>query len=268
MPRQPLLSNGQGARPEEKPKPKLIALLVGVSGYKVPNMAPLAFADDDAVDLDKLLREQKGRIFSDVETRVLINEEATKDNILDGLTWLDQHTEKGDYALLFVSGHGVTDLRQKFYFLPIDANIAPEKLRTTAVTESGNQGCPLLDSRQCRVLRRCLPFGCEPRRSDAGGCNEPRQRPVARGCRHRDVCVFESEQDSLESADWKNGAFTEVLLAGLNGKANYVLDGAVNTAELQLFLPKDVNQLTGGRQTAIYRKPDLNEDFALSATGP
>jgi WD40 repeat protein len=254
-----------GVQPEGKPKPKLTALLIGVTGYKIPNMAPLQYADDDAVDLDRLLKAQEGRIFSKVETRVLVNEGATKDNILDGLTWLDQHTEKGDYALLLMSGHGVTDLRQKFYFLPIDANVVPEKLRTTAVTESEIKD--VLSS-----IRGNVVFFVDACRSGASldGLTRADATSLVNGLSRDDagIVMFASssaDQDSLESPQWKNGAFTEALLAGLAGQANYVQDGAVDTAELQLFLPRDVRTLTDGRQTAIYRKPDLNEDFALAA---
>jgi hypothetical protein len=254
-----------GAQPEDKPRPKLTAFLVGVTGYKIPNMAPLEYADDDAVDLDRLLKAQEGRIFSKVETRLLTNEQATKDNILDGLTWLDQHTEKGDYALLLMSGHGVTDLRQKFYFLPIDANVAPEKLRTTAVTESEIKD--VLSS-----IRGNVVFFVDACRSGASldGLTRADATSLVNGLSRDDagIVMFASssaDQDSLESPQWKNGAFTEALLAGLAGRADYVRDGAVDTAELQLFLPRDVKTLTDGRQTAIYRKPDLNEDFALAA---
>ena len=254
-----------GERLEDRPKPKLTALLVGVSGYDLPNMAPLEYADDDAIDLDRLLKAQEGRIFSKVETRLLINGDATKDNILDGLTWLDQNTGKGDHALLLMSGHGVTDLRQKFYFLPIDANVAPERLRTTAVTEAEIKD--VLSS-----IRGNVVFFVDACRSGASldGLTRADATSLVNGLSRDDagIVMFASssaDQDSLESAAWQNGAFTEALLAGLAGKADYVPDGAVDTAELQLFLPRDVRSLTDGRQTAIYRKPDLNEDFALAA---
>ena len=68
-----------------------------------------------------------------------------------------------------------------------------------------------------------------------------------------------------KAATWKNGAFTEGVIAGLKGEANYERDGAVDTGELQLFLPRYVSKLTQNRQQPIYRKPDLNKDFALSA---
>jgi WD40 repeat protein len=256
-----------GKKPEEKPKPKLTALLIGVTGYTIPNMAALEYADDDAKDLESLLKAQKGLVFSDVKTRVIVNGEATKKNILAGLTWLDANTEAGDYALLLLSGHGLTDNRQKFYFLPIDADTEPGMLRATSVTEAEIKDV-------LSAIRGGVVFFVDACRSGAGveGLTRADAAGLVNGLSRSDagIVMFASstaDQDSLESVDWKNGAFTEGLIAGLKGEANYERDGAVDTGELQLFLPRYVLKLTQNRQQPIYRKPDLNKDFALTATG-
>lgn len=57
-----------------------------------------------------------------------------KDEILDGLDWLQKETTSKDMAMLFLAGHGVTDQGGIFYYLPVNANT--EKLKRTGVVFS------------------------------------------------------------------------------------------------------------------------------------
>ena len=81
------------------------------------------------------------------------------------------------------------------------------------------------------------------------------------------VVMFSSStgrQNSEEREEWKNGAFTEVLLAGLTGKADYEEDGVITTNEIDLYLATHVAKLTGNRQKAVMVRPRTITDFALS----
>src|SRR5262249_6069045 len=102
------------------PSAKLFAVPVGVSDYADPALK-LTYADDDARDLDTLLRAQMGRQYGNVETRLLVDDKATVANILDALTWLEQTAGPDDTAILFFAGHGLSDERQRFYLLPVEA---------------------------------------------------------------------------------------------------------------------------------------------------
>ncbi len=82
----------QGAPPAQAEfvaKPKLYVLAVGVSRYQQPSLN-LDFAAKDAQDLSAALRRQHGKLYRDVEVRLLTDAQANRDAGLDGLTWLER----------------------------------------------------------------------------------------------------------------------------------------------------------------------------------
>ena len=59
--------------------------------------------------------------------------DAKRDDVIEGLEWLEKGSEEGDVNLLFLAGHGTTDEQQQFYFMAADSD--PDKLRATAVSK-------------------------------------------------------------------------------------------------------------------------------------
>src|SRR5207237_750595 len=124
-------ARGFSPAPSDDPpemRPKLYVLAVGVSKYADPSYR-LDFAAKDARDVVAVLEKQKGRLYSDVITTVLTDEEATRDNVVDKLDWLQKQTTHLDTAILFLAGHGVNDPSTGLYnFLPVAGN--PDKRST------------------------------------------------------------------------------------------------------------------------------------------
>jgi hypothetical protein len=71
-------------------------------------------------------------------------------------------------------------------------------------------------------------------------------------------------QVSIENDTWKNGAFTEALIEGFAGGADYVADGKLTIAEIDLWLSDRVKVLTDKRQAPVVRKPDTIPDFPIA----
>ena len=89
-------------------KPKLYALLVGVTGYANPDYNNIHFAARDAESLAKALETQKGGLYSDVQTKIVVDV-PTRDNVLDGLYWLQRAATNRDISIIFLSGHGARE---------------------------------------------------------------------------------------------------------------------------------------------------------------
>ena len=113
-------------REEDLRKGKLYALLVGVGTYKDSNIKGLTWAAQDARDMKAALEQQKGKLYRDVDVHLLTEKDATRDAIIDGLEWLKRNVLKGDVGVLFLSGHGATDDRSNYYFVPYDAELDTE----------------------------------------------------------------------------------------------------------------------------------------------
>ncbi len=102
------------------------ALLVGIDRYK--NAPPLGYAVSDARAVADVLRNQFK--FLDENVTLLVNEEATRENILEHfLSFADGNVAPDDRILFFFAGHGhtLTGSRGEVGFLvPVDGN--PQKI--------------------------------------------------------------------------------------------------------------------------------------------
>ena len=79
------------------------ALLVGINKYAAPG-CNLSGCVNDIWDMYELLTKDYG--FEPDNVRVIIDERATFDNILERLKWLIKSSEAGDESVYYHSGHG------------------------------------------------------------------------------------------------------------------------------------------------------------------
>ena len=96
------------------------ALVIGINDYPAP-LPTLKTAVHDAEAVADLLREQYG-----FQVTTLIDQEATRDNILDAMAHFRKRLDEGDSLLIYYAGHGSFDREaDKAYWLPIDADPDP-----------------------------------------------------------------------------------------------------------------------------------------------
>lgn len=246
--------------PATKRKSDVYVLAVGVSSYLNAgnNLDNLQFADRDARQFAEAVRlHTDGRLYNTVETRVLTNEQASRDGVLDGLEWLADNVQQGDVVMFFCSGHGFLDDRENFYLGSHEAN--PERLRSTAVSWREVVRTLHEDLPACRrlvFLDACHADGI------AGGAQNPLQDLAAPelGTVFYASCTL--QQQSFENDEWQHGAFTKAILDLLNDKAADVSprtgDGLVSTVELALGVTDKVSAMTGDRQNpVVYAPPKL-----------
>jgi uncharacterized caspase-like protein len=246
-------------------KPKLYAVVVGVSDYANGDYK-LKYAAQDAKDFADALKRQEGGIYGKVDVRLIIDASATRDDIVEALEWLEGEVTARDVGMVFLAGHGVTDTKQRFYYLPVDANM--DKLRSSAVsrddllaTMSGLAGKAMMFIDACHSAASLN--GEQTRGAGADITQVVNELSSA----ENGVVMFASStgrQLSIENDTWKNGAFTEALIEGLGGKADYVPDGKLTIAELDLWLADRVKVLTDNRQAPVVRKPDTIPDFPIA----
>ena len=100
----------------------LWVLAIGVSRYEDASIS-LEYADYDALQIAQVLETQEGLLFDEVKTRVLVNEDATRESILGAISTFLSQASQDDVVLIFLSGHGLQDgLTETYYFVPHDAN--------------------------------------------------------------------------------------------------------------------------------------------------
>ena len=243
-------------------KPKLYVLSIGVSKYQSEALT-LDFAGKDAKDFAEAMKRQENGLYREVVIKILTDEKATKDEILDGLDWLRKETTSRDIAMVFLAGHGVNDQSGIYYYLPTNANT--DKLMRTGVafsdiknTVASLAGKTVLFVDTCRAGR---VMGKRRAVSDINAViNELSSA-------ENGAVVFASStsnQYSLENKAWGNGAFTKALVEGLNGKADYTGKGRITINMLDLYLSERVKELTHGQQTPTTTKPQTIADFPVA----
>ena len=98
----------------------LHVLAVGINQY-ANHAFDLSFAVADAQAVASEMQRQQERLkqFARVETKLLLDESATKPRLLEALRQLAQVVQPEDAVLLFFAGHGLAD-EPRFYLIPHD----------------------------------------------------------------------------------------------------------------------------------------------------
>lgn len=243
------------------PRGRLFVLTVGVSEYQRPEYR-LRLAAKDAADFARVIQAQQGKLYSEVIVRPLLDAQATRANVLASLGWLAKAGGKGDTFMVFMAGHGVNDAAGSYYFMPVDARHEDVKASGVADRELRNA------LRQ--VPGRTLLFIDTCHAGSVLGATSGKNSELARFVNEMSdngVVVFAASsgrQQSLESTDWGNGAFTSALLEGLGGKADAFRAGRVTYKGLDYYVSEEVQRLTKGQQTPVSLSPYGVPDFELA----
>ena len=246
-------------------RPNLYILAVGVGQYEHAKVGKLPLAAKDARDFVAAFQRQKGRLYADVQVQLLTGKKASKDNILDGLDWIQRQTTHRDVAAIFFAGHGVDDNAGTFYFLPVGAD--PQALRRTGVMKAQlQQTVSVLPGKVLVFMDAChsgnLMKEISPtRRNLVPDINGIINELISA---ENGAVVFSSStgrQYSLEDQSWGNGAFTKALVEGLNGKA--ANGGKITVKTLDAYVSRRVKSLTGGQQTPTTNYPPNVPDFPV-----
>lgn len=260
-----------GAAPEApgfQIQPKLYVLAIGVAHYQHKDIPKLDLAAKDARDFAAAMLVQQGKLYRQVEVKLLTDEKATRDEIVDGLDWLLRQATQHDVGMVFIAGHGVNDGAQGYTFLPVNAD--PDRLRRSGVSmEEFRKTLANLPGKALFFFDTCHSGNVLGTRSRAafndvsGVINELTSA-------ENGVVVFSSStgrQLSHEDPAWGNGAFTKAVVEGIKGAADYQRNGRVTHKMLDLYVSERVKDLTQGKQSPVTQAPGGVPDFPVAIVG-
>ncbi|MEO6039128.1 MAG: caspase family protein, partial [Saprospiraceae bacterium] len=247
-------------------RPSLYLLAVGISQYQHSEIDNLGLAAKDASDFIAIVERQKDALYQKVVTRLLLDGDAVKDNILDGLEWLQSQTTARDVAMLYFAGHGLDDNSGNFYYLPADAEL--KALKRSCISKGDVQstissvtGKVLVFMDACHsgglmtdITRRGLPPDLTAVVNELVSAENG-------------AVVFSSattRQYALENPAWGNGAFTKALVEGLSGQAKSRGHNNVTVKTLDAYVAERVKELTEGKQSPVTAYPPNVPDFPLA----
>jgi len=240
-------------------------LAVGVAKYANPSFN-LDLPAKDARDFAAVLLKQKGELYADVQVRVLTDSDATKDNVLDGLDWLQHQVTAHDVGMMFLAGHGMNDNNGRYYFMPYNAD--PEKLLRTGVPQSDiRDTLSSLAGKAVFFVDTCHSGNALGTAKTRGLNDDVNGFVNDLASAENDVVVFTAStgrQSSLEDPVWGNGAFTKAVVEGLGGSADFQKSGQITLKGLDFYVSGRVKDLTGGRQSPMSITPSGVADFPIA----
>ena len=227
------------------------ALLVGVSDYDpVCTYGDLTYSHKDALDMFDLLVNEHGWNPSNIV--LLLNESATAENILSGISWLKEEcSNPRSTAFLFFSGHGsffcdkaaISDRDEPVdeCIMPHDGN--PQTSENIIFDDTlGDLLDDLKPARVILVLDSCYSGGFIKETGSEG-------RMVLTSCGEREMCWEGMETGKVQI---QNGVFTYCLLEAFGGAGDMDDDGRVSVEEAGSYAMDRVRDFTPDVQPEMF----------------
>ncbi len=238
--------------PVYDPTVKVWAVVVGVATYD--HMPSLHYTDDDAYQFYAFLKSPEGGALPDNQLKVLVDDNATRDNILETMRGVFLQADENDVVVFYFSGHGVEGA-----FVPADFDGYGHRLEHSDIRHILEQS----HARQKLVMGDACHSG-----SLIGGEFAP-DMLAAKGPSVGDMlnkyykafencdsgmALFMSSKGaevSLEDSGLRSGVFSHFLIRGLKGEADADHDKIVSIQELFDFVNLKVSRYTAGAQTPV-----------------
>ncbi|HND88702.1 MAG TPA: caspase family protein, partial [Saprospiraceae bacterium] len=227
------------------PLAKVWAVVVGVASYD--HMPALRYTDDDAYRFYAFLKGLEGGALPDDQVRILIDEDATRENVLTSLSEVFAKASPNDLVLFYFSGHGLNGS-----FLPIDFDGFNNKLLHEEIAAAFNKS-----KAKYRLL---LADACHSGSIVAMRSGDPEPalvqfyKNLSKSVSGTALIMSsKADETSLESAGLRQGVFSHFLIRGLKGEADKDKNKTVTVEELFEYVSKNVRDYTGNRQSPVIK---------------
>jgi hypothetical protein len=224
---------------------KVWAVVVGVAAYE--HMPALRYTDDDAYRFYAFLKGLEGGALPDEQVRVLIDEEATRDNMLGAIGEIFDMAGPNDLVIFYFSGHGLNGS-----FLPIDFDGFNNKIAHDEIAALFNK---------CRAkYKLCVADACHSgsilamRSGSQETVISQYYQQLAKAVSGTALIMSsKADETSLESSGLRQGVFSHFLIRGLKGEADADKDKVVTIEELYNYINFNVREYTGKRQSPVIK---------------
>jgi hypothetical protein len=212
---------------------KVWALAVGVSNYDLPSILTLKYPHSDAFRMYAFWKSPEGGSLDDIHSQVLVNDQATKQGIVDSMHQMFMQAGENDLVTFFYSGHGL-----KGAFLPTDYDGSNVRLFHSEVNDLMAE-CPA-------KYKLVIADACN---SGSYLASKSVNNPVFRQSQHDVQDAFfrelnraspgtafilssQADEESLEVSTLHQSIFSYFVLRGMKGEANVNNDEVVTIQEL------------------------------------
>jgi uncharacterized caspase-like protein len=237
------------------------ALIIGIDNYE--NVQPLNYAVDDAFLIADILINSFD--FPENNVSLLINEDATRQNILKSLYDINNKAQDNDRILIYFSGHGETmDLPaggQIGYLIPVDGEIEDLYLSSIDMSEL-RKISNMTEAKHLLYLVDACYGGLMAMRYQKLDVNSiPNYIEKITQNKSRQIITAGGRgEQTIEKSEWGHSAFTLNLNRGLKyGNADMNADGYITANELGMFLSEKVTIDSEYQQTPQFGRMTSQE---------
>jgi hypothetical protein len=226
---------------EQDSEVKIWAVVVGVGRYS--SMPVLKYSDDDAYQYYAFLKSPEGGALPDKQVKVLVDEDATRANILQTLRQVLLKADDNDVIMFYFSGHGLDGS-----FLPQDYDGINNRLLHSEVKQIFEQSRAkhkVVVADACfsgSMLAMKQPFSMQQIQSFYRAFDDTKGGTAL-------FMSSKSQEYSLEDQGLRSGIFSHYLIRGLKGEADVDGNRIVTMREVFDYVYKNVRSYTSNAQT-------------------
>ena len=218
------------------------ALIIGINNYQ--HATPLHYAQKDAIDIQQLLIEQYG--FKESNVLMILDEDATKDNIIQGFNDILDKAKERDRVIIYFAGHGTTyelpNGGEMGFLIPVDGD--PDNLYLSSIKM--DEIYYLADMSYAKHILYLIDAcygGLAIQNRSLGKELTPEYLKKLTNQRGRQIITAGGkDEEVIENPKWGHSAFTNNLLKGLGEDllADENTDGIITADELGSFIKNRV----------------------------
>lgn len=236
------INTGNKVKKEFDEQVDIYALVVGVASYN--HMPSLKYTDDDAYQVYAFLKSPEGGAIPEDKIKVLIDDNATRNNILMAMDQLFSKADANDEVFLYISGHGLNGS-----FIPSDFDGFANNITYSEIVK-------ILDASDAKS-KICIADACHsgslvsartPFQTSLDGYYDLLGKTAGGTAL---MMSSSAEEVSLEYSGLRQGVFSHYLLRGMKGEADTNRDKIVNITELYRFISEGVAMYTANAQTPL-----------------
>lgn len=228
----------------ETGKAKVWAIIVGVAQYSA--MPSLKYSDDDAYLMYAFYKSPEGGALPDEQISLLIDEGASRTNIINALKEKAALADSGDVLVFYYSGHGLKDNLTAHDFDGSRNLVSYTEIYDILDKSSASQKVCYIDACYAGSLSMAKDVSGINRTVDLFYDALGKTRPgVAL------ILSSKSTETSKENSGLRQGVFSYFLIQGLKGRADSNDDNIVSVYELFAYLQKEVSTYTQGMQNPV-----------------
>ena len=195
------------------------ALVIGIDAYQHENRLQTAVADAKAIEA--VLRGRYG-----FQTKMLLDADATRDNILDAFGRYRRTLNENDSLLIYYAGHGTRD-GEKAYWLPVDAD--PDSTAHWIIADDVTTGVRVMSAKHVLIISDSCYSGGISREAGANVLPDDHNAAIAKMLSNKSRVLIASGRDEPVADGGGSGhsVFASALIKGLSN-ANQESFSALN----------------------------------------